>query len=208
MNKRFISLDLELEQPNTKPQTRDSKVKEATIIQVGLTVFELNFNGDINILENVEMNINYKYKISHFIKKLTNIKDEDCNNSPFTINDAREKMRELKEKYQTEDAIIEWGSGDTKALFKGVKVRDYGFSFPIDVKKLYQNFAIVNDMKPRSGLSKSMAKMGVIKKDNFQFLHLRYEERLLSSHNALCDAYNTARIYNKLLSHFNLNKGT
>jgi DNA polymerase III alpha subunit (gram-positive type) len=197
---RFIAIDLELEQPNTNQQTTDSLTDEETIIQVGIVVFELTLD-EPNIIHSETIFLHYPHPLSKFIKTLTSITDEQVNsstNSPFY---ALQKIALLRKDYGTSRQILEWGSGDVLALreHSGLSldnfINRYGFArSTINVKNIYQAYALANSIKIQGGLSKSMAKL------KLDFKNTSYNGKNKGAHWAETDALNTARIYNKLIN--------
>ena len=197
---RYISIDLEIEQPFTNIQCPDSKASTQKLIQVGIVVFELA-GGEPTILHSETMNIFYPLPLSTFIKTLTSISDEDVNNASDFPIDALRRLSDLRGSYDTSRQIVEWGSGDTTFLLEqaGVTQSDfnqmYGFArSTINVKVLFQCYALANEIKTKGGLSKSMNKLGL------QFQGTRYKGKNKGCHWAEADALNTARVYNELIN--------
>lgn len=197
---RFIAIDLELEQPCSKPQTYDSKTAEEVIIQVGIVVFELSKEDPI-ILHSETIFLHYPYPLSEFIKTLTSITDEQVNTATLAPYHALTRIGILREQYGTSRQIVEWGAGDTLELreHSGVSLDNFvnklGFArSTINVKNIFQCYALANNIKQRGGLSKSMAKL------NVEFKNTNYEGRNKGAHWAETDALNTARIFNKLIN--------
>jgi DNA polymerase III alpha subunit (gram-positive type) len=196
---RFIAIDLELEQPNTNHQTPDSKTSDEVIIQVGVVVFELA-KDEPTILHSETIFLNYPAPLSQFIKTLTSITDEQVNSSTHSPFFALERIAILRRDYEASRQIVEWGSGDTLALreHSGVSlenfVKRYGFArSTINVKNIYQCYALANNIKRQGGLSKSMSKV------NLNFKNTTFEDKNKGAHWAETDAMNTARIFNKLI---------
>jgi len=190
----FLSIDLELESPKSNPNTHDSITDSWTIIQLGISVFSLGKSNPI-FLENVCLTINYPHKLSAYIEKLTGITSEEVNTSTITLQDAIKTLRQLREKHNASRILVQWGHGDFEALKEHDTNNDlevFGRS-AYNVKHLFMLFAVTNRMKRRSGLSKSMGKLGLTFDGNI-------DGKQLWKHNALADAYNTARIFNRLLS--------
>ncbi len=195
---RYITIDLEIEQPYTNVQSPDSKVAEQALIQVGFVVFELA-EGEPTILHSETMNIYYPHPLSTFIKALTSISDEDVSNSDNYPETAVKRLRELQQQFDTSRQIVEWGSGDVSFLLESAGVSEsdfnsvYGFArSTVNVKVLYQIYAMMNGKKVRGGLSASMGQLGL------QFKGTRYQGKNKGKHWAEADALNTARIFNTL----------
>lgn len=192
---RFISIDLELEQPNTRENTKDSAIDTSKIIQVGIVVFEISENGMI-VLDKELINIHYPHPLSAFIQKLTGITSEEVNESTYNIHYALNKLVYFKEKYQTSRNLVQWGKGDDEAIEEecNIELNRVGFArSSINTKMLFQLYALMNNMKPASGLSKSMGKV----KLNFECIKINNKNH--GAHNALVDALNTAKLFNYLI---------
>lgn len=196
---RYIAIDLELEQPNTNQQTPDSQTDIEKIIQVGVVVFEISTNEPTILFSNTYM-VKYDKPLSGFIKSLTSISDSDVNNATLNAIDIIGIIQALRKEYGASRQIVEWGAGDTKALMREAELTEqelneiYGFArSQINVKTLFQAYALANDIKSRGGLSKSMGKLGL------QFKGTHYKGKNRGVHWAEADALNTARIFNKII---------
>lgn len=192
---KFISIDLELEQPNRQGIT-DSSADVPTIIQTGIVCFELG--DEINVLESKTIHHRYKHELSTFIKNLTSIETADVNASEATTDDALLCIKEIREKYDASRQLIQWGGGDDEALIMESlcynSFRDLGFSSnSINVKHLFQMYCLANGIKAQGGLSKSMRKLGL------DFKSVRWYGSVKGKHWAEADALNTAIIFNELL---------
>jgi len=195
---RFIALDTEIEQPYTREDTKDSFTAVPKLIQVGIVVFEIA-EDEPTIIHSETMNINYNYPLSAFIKTLTSITDEDVNESENSALDAVTRLRHLQQLFDTSRQLVEWGSGDVTFITEQAELTEtamnlvYGFArSTINVKVLFQVYAMMNGKKRQGGLSSSMAKVGL------QFKGTRYKDKNKGKHWAEADALNTARIFNKL----------
>jgi inhibitor of KinA sporulation pathway (predicted exonuclease) len=195
---RFLALDLEIEQPFTRADTTDSKTDVPKLIQVGIVVFELA-PAEPTILESQTMNIQYDQPLSQFIKTLTSISDEDVNMATDGARDALRRLSDLRGSYDASRQIVEWGQGDVEFLLQEAESNKdeftsmFGFGrSTINVKVLYQLYAMMNGLKRQGGLSASMGKLGL------QFKGTKYNGKNKGKHWAEADALNTARIFNKL----------
>jgi inhibitor of KinA sporulation pathway (predicted exonuclease) len=195
---RFIALDTEIEQPYTREDTKDSATIVPKLIQVGIVVFEIAEDEPV-IIHSETMNINYNYPLSAFIKTLTSITDEDVNESENSALDAVTRLRNLQQLFGTSRQLVEWGSGDVTFITEQAELTEtamnsvYGFArSTINVKVLYQVYAMMNGKKRQGGLSASMNKVGL------QFKGTRYKDKNKGKHWAEADALNTARIFNRL----------
>ena len=195
MNK-FIAIDLELEQPRSNQQTSDSQTDKEKIIQAGIVVFELSGDEPVILFSSTYM-LNYNNPLSTFIKSLTSISDSDVNNATLTTKDILGIISALRQEYGASRQIVEWGAGDTKALLQESNLTsdDVGLvRSQINVKTLFQCYALANDIKTKGGLSKSMGRLGL------QFKGTHYNGKNRGVHWAEADALNTARIFNKIIN--------
>jgi inhibitor of KinA sporulation pathway (predicted exonuclease) len=177
------SLDLELEQPYTNPQTPDSKLKMQQIIQIGVVFFN---SITSEVLHKQKWYINIEVPLSSFIKTLTDITDEQLQNGT-TTKQAYNELLDLIEKYEARRRPVTWGSGDLQALQSEVDDYRLGRS-ESNVKALWQDVAPLLGINGRGGLGRSMDKMG-----------LKFKGR---AHDALNDAENTMYVYLELLKRF------
>lgn len=151
---KVMALDLECNQPS------------GTIIQIGIVIGDPKTGA---ILEKKCWNIFTEEIISEFIIKLTGITQEMVDNGVF-LHDAYIEMTELYKKHNCTMNFVTWGGGDHWALRKQLKdhcdlnrldkiVWEYGHR-EFDVKTLFLAFAMVADKKVRSGLAKSLTRIG------------------------------------------------
>jgi len=177
IDKNFISLDLEYNQPS------------GTIIQVGLVVGNLK-TGDI--LEKYCKCVKVDEIISDYIINLTGVTQLDVDNGS-KLQDIYNDIVDLSKKYDCFRNPITWGGGDSIDLRNELKLTDQDFIFGrrwIDAKTLFVSRCFARELKHQSGLGKSMKRLG-----------LSFEGR---KHNALDDALNTFIIYRKLLEDINI----
>ena len=194
MKQPMIALDLELEQPYTNQQTPDSKLDVSKIIQLGWVIFD----HDNNILKSQRIYVNIGVPLSEFIKGLTKITDEQIA-SGGSLLDAYSALIADQVEFNTIRVVRQWGGGDmehlrieldSEQLASEMEAHDYKWQFGrsgMNVKHLYQTYALMNDMNTSGGLAKCMGR-----------LDLPWEGR--GKHDALLDAHNTARFYNLLAS--------
>lgn len=182
---RHIALDLELEQPYTKPGCSDSKVLSPTIIQVGYCIFE-NKDGNCEVLATRSFFTNYKFPISQFISDLTGITKDDMANG-IPLANIYDLMIQDQKDFKTSRILITWGSGDYEAILKELDINLGAFGrSSFNSKHLFRAYCEANGINPSGGLKKS--------------LHKADMEFIGSAHDALVDAINTARIYCHLVS--------
>jgi hypothetical protein len=196
--KKFISLDLELEQPKTNPQTPDSVLSKATIIQVGWVVFSINEDVTttddlITVHERKSHFVNIGVPLSAFIKKLTGIRDSDLVSGLGLVDAYQDLVADLK-RYNASRIVRQWGGGDmsylkveleTETILSDLERIGYKWEFGhsgFNVKHLHQAHCVANDVRHNGGLAKSMRKHG-----------LKWVGG--KAHNATIDALNTALIY-------------
>lgn len=154
-----MALDLELNQPS------------GAIIQVGITI------GDVYTGAVLEKRGWITYipealdPINPFITELTGINQEMVNNGVLLIQ-AYKEMTELYNKHNCTLNFVTWGGGDHKAVRAQLYEQkeqvapndailwEYGHR-EFDVKTLFLGFAMAGGKKVRSGLAKSMTRVGM-----------------------------------------------
>lgn len=184
-------LDLELEQPRSNPQTPDSRLLgESEIIQVGYVIYSLNpFTVIDTSCEHVDIGV----PLSAFIKQLTGITDDDITRGT-TLGAIYDELVEKQKKYAFSRVIKQWGSGDVETI-KNLIAKDlwaFGNS-GCNIKHMYQVYAEANGKNTSGGLAKSMSRCGIT-----------WDNRYGHKHNALADAYNTAKMHDFLYRQFTI----
>ena len=174
------ALDLELEQPFTNPQTPDSMLSEARIIQVGVVFFDTD---TAEILHDQAWYVNIGVPLSSFIKQLTGITDANVEQG-VSIKQAYDELLELIRAYNCIRRPIVWGSGDLHALQKEAGKSKLGRG-ESNVKAMWQDYGAAIGANHRGGLSTCLNRAG-----------LGFVGR---AHDALVDAYNTMRMYNHVM---------
>lgn len=177
MGKIFISIDLEM--------NKNSQGKVDSIIQIGAVAFSV---VPFTILEELNVIINPNELIDPFIEKLTGITQDMADNG-VDLQVGYGKLCELVIKHNAETTPVTWGGDDSHYLRDKLKAAGNLNKFifghrSLDVKTMFQTYQYANGSKPRSGLSKSMAKCG-----------LKWPTTL-PKHNALADALATAHFFN------------
>ncbi|NDD84129.1 hypothetical protein EBZ38_07625 [bacterium] len=171
----LISLDLEMNQPSN------------TIIQVGVVVGNIS-NGVV--YEKHCFYTDTKEQISQYITTLTKVTNDDLKTHGQSLTSIYSEIKRLHEYYLCFRNPLTWGGGDSILLRKQLNETGEHIDWTlgdrwIDAKTVYQSYCFANDMKPQSGLAKSMTKLG-----------LKFQG---AKHNAMDDAYNTFSIYYTLL---------
>lgn len=180
MKNRFV-FDLELEQPKSNHQCKDSLLDKEQIIQVGWCILD----PEGNILESHCQTINIGVNISQFIQNLTGIKNEDIA-SGTTLETVYLDVKDAIAKYDCSRIPVQWGGGDYECLCKEVPAfRSIFGRSSLNVKHMYQVWAEVNGINSSGGLAKSLNRVGIGWGGG-------------SKHNAEADAINTARMFHKL----------
>jgi len=182
---RFLSLDLELNQPSNK------------IIQIGACVGDIE-TGEIvdrfSIFVNPHEELGYcdgGENSSKTITDLTGITQDQVDNG-VELREAYLQLVEFAKKYETFINPITWGGGDSEAIRQQLYADPYNQNLSwifgrrwIDAKTLFVSWRFANNEPIKGGLARSMLKLG-----------LKFEGR---KHDAEDDAVNTFRIYVKLL---------
>lgn len=169
----LTALDLEFNQPSEK------------IIQIG-TAYMDTYN--LTVSKGISIFVDPGEPIDPRIVDLTGITDKIINDQAVSLNEAYDILCKW---LLTRDAFINpltWGGGDSESLRHQLDLDDNRFIYGrrwIDVKTVFITH-MINQNKPfQGGLARSMTKLG-----------LQFQGR---KHRADDDAFNTCRIYAKLL---------
>ena len=160
---RYFCIDLEMNQPSGK------------IIQIGYVIFN-PMNSSVSLERCIDVRIDEE--ISPYITDLTGI-TQSQNSGGVSLQEALLILKKDLKDHEPRKHPLEWGSGDTRTLSE--QSGEWLFKSPVNVKALYQTYALFSKKNIVSGLSQSMKNMG-----------LSFEGR---AHNALDDAKNTMRIF-------------
>lgn len=180
------AFDLELEQPKSNPNTRDSYLNEEKIIQLGYVIYKLEPEFEVVCQRSIFINIGVP--LSGYIKKLTGISDEDIA-SGGTIKEAYQQLITDLEKYDFNRVLKQWGSNDDVTLKEELHGVAWKFGrSACNIKHLSQIYLEANGMNTSGGLAKTMKKVGI-----------KFDGR---AHDAAVDALNTALMYSFLYDKF------
>lgn len=192
---RRIALDLELNTDGTNPTE--------SIIQVGYTVFDTKEG----IIETAGDYIKIDKPLYPFIINLTSISQREIDTKGVSLEQAYLNLLEFCDKHEVKfGQLVTWGSGDLSELkgqLQQAEFFDWKFGrSELNLKAVYQMFAVANGFKRSGGLKLSMKNQGL----NFvPYMDNVADEkfRQRGAHDARTDALNTARFYlhlqNKML---------
>lgn len=178
----FLALDLELNQPSNK------------IIQVGAVVGNIK-TGEV--VDKLSCIVNPKETLgtcndgTTTITQLTGITQEMVDNG-MELQDAYLQLVNMSKKWDCFCNPITWGGGDSielKEQLTGAQINGL-ISWPfgrrwIDAKTIYVTHRLANDLPPKGGLARACNSFG-----------MPFQGR---KHDAMDDAYNTFRIYYKMM---------
>jgi inhibitor of KinA sporulation pathway (predicted exonuclease) len=182
MSRHFLAIDCEFEQPS------------CALIQIGACIGDLH-TGEI--VESFSRFIKTGVPLSQFISKLTGITDYQIETEGVSLVAAYNDLLAFRARYpDIFPASVTWGAGDMWQIKKQVTdeqhkvLSDLQIVWPfgnseMDTKKFYQAYRIANGLSYRSGLGKSMGRLG-----------LQFRGR---AHNAQIDAENTWRTFHHLI---------
>lgn len=168
-----MSLDLEMNQPSGK------------IIQVGYCI------GDSDTKEIIRYPgiwTAIDEPLDERIIKLCHINVDEYNAEKTTLRQAYDTMSKHYITHGCQLNAITWGGGDTQELRDQLGMNDERWVFGRrwqDTKTIMQAYCLAKKIKHRAGLAKSMLK-----------LNMRFDG---TKHRADDDAYNTLRVYFRLL---------
>lgn len=174
MNMMF--LDLEMNQPSNK------------IIQVGWTIAD-PLSGRSYVLKGQYV---FLFEtLNPIISNLCGVTQDVLNNAP-TITQVGEELISDFKSYNCASNLVVWGDGDVRLLKSSLLTSNIELPFAnsfVNVKNLYQSWKLSKGADHlRGGLSRALTKF------QLQFIGRK--------HNARDDAYNTFRLYHRLLKEF------
>ena len=202
----WISIDLEMN--NDPTESEDNKEVEklviSDIIQIGAVAFNCNTGEIIELFncyiklpminekkQNFEVISNNSKKIHPKIIKLTGITEEILNSQGTSLYLGYKLLENFVKKHKAFRDPLSWGGNDALYLLNELKEKcnfkeKYVFgSNYFDAKKFFQSYCLINNMSMKSGLGKSMKRVGLV-----------FSGR---QHNALDDSLNTATIFHWLI---------
>lgn len=198
--KFWVSIDLEMNNDELIEKNDDSEDSEPTgfgkliisdIIQIGACVFNID-TGEVIEKLSVFVRLPKDKVLNPKIIKLTGITEEILETQGRSLYLAYRELEFMVKKYDCFNDALSWGGNDAGYLHKELqrtcnfKERFLFGSIYIDVKKIFQIWATLNNVSVRSGLGKSLTRIG----KNFKG----------RQHNALDDSYNTVIMFMFLIS--------
>ncbi len=172
-----LALDLELNKEGEKI---------TDIIQIGAVIGDI-YTGEIK--ERLSYIIKPSKPVDPFITELTGITQTMIDDRGITAPEAYLYLEDYMNDYECSRSILTWGKGDQESLKKAADRESgrgkIGHRYT-DVKTLYCEYRLANNLSMKAGLVKACENMGM------QFYG--------QAHDAMWDAYNTFEIYRKLLS--------
>jgi len=179
--RKFISLDLELNRPQT----------HSDIIQVGYCIFDLDQPAETYLVERrLYIELEPNVELDEFITTLTGIQPQQVEFGSLGAISLESAYYQMVADCREHDVFwnpVQWGAGDSRLIRERL---DAGIEWifgrrEIDVKTLFQAWAIANGLGIRAGLAKATNRLG-----------RRFSGR---KHDALDDAKNTAEVMRILL---------
>ena len=171
----FLFLDLEMDQPSQK------------IIQVGWTIGD-PVSGRVYEIEGPYVRLNGL--LNPIISNLCGVEQTTLDKADM-LDDVYSDMYADYIKHRCSSTVVTWGKGDLSLLHDQVSSRlpwPFGQHY-MDAKNLYQAWKLKTGADHlKGGLARAMTKFG-----------LHFQGR---KHNAGDDAYNTFKIYSRLLKEF------
>lgn len=194
----WISLDLEM---NNDPEIKDSDTEVESlvisdIIMIGACAFNVQ-TGEI--VDKVRIYIQLpKGKVLHpKIIKLTGISQKQLNDDGRSLYLGYKELEYFVKKHKAFKDPLSWGGNDAMYLLKELQTKCsfnekfiFGNGIYVEVKKLYQAYRLLQNKSIKSGLGKSLTKVGM----NF----------VGRQHDALDDAINAARMFLFLINKMKL----
>lgn len=154
-----MALDLEMNQPS------------GTIIQVGITIGDVYSGAVLEKRGWITYVPESLDPINPFITTLTGITQQQVNEGVLLVQ-AYKEMAELYKKHNCTLNFVTWGGGDHKELRRQLyeqknevmPTEELPWEFghrEFDVKTLFLAFAMAQKLKVRSGLAKSLTRVGM-----------------------------------------------
>ena len=181
VNTNYLAVDLEMNQPSGK------------IIQIGAVAGSSKEGEEVSYFSVI---INPREELATYIVDLTGITQVEVDGGVSFL----EGYKKLVEFAKVNDVFINpvtWGGGDICVIREELEKSDpeifldipweFGRRW-IDTKTLYCAYRIANGKPPSGGLAKAMTKFGMAFKGR--------------KHDAKDDAYNTLRMFRKLISYY------
>lgn len=176
----WISLDLEMNHKAGTDEVED-------IIQIGAVAFDFSTGKVVDSI-NIYVKLPDGKKVSPFIQKLTGITDEKlATEGRSSIYLAYMELREFVKRNDCFRDAVCWGGNDAKYLLEQLKkVCNFQEKFVFnrnyfDAKKFYQAYCQINGLNSRSGMAKSMNRLGLV-----------FEGKI---HSAYYDSLNVVKIF-------------
>lgn len=176
-----MSLDIELNNLNKKPK----------VIEIGAVVIKTE-TGEV--VEMFHTYVNPKELITEYITNLTGITNNVMETPHPDITEAYYLLKEFHKRRECLMNPIVWGSStrnDSNSIWQEACVEEDNFMGHrvIDAKTLYQSHKMKTNGKVRGGLETACKDLG-----------LGWSSTYGEPHRALADAYNTARVWDFLVS--------
>ena len=170
---KLIALDLEMNQPSNH------------IIQVGAVSFSYSPGKDARLLEVLDLKVRLPEGevLSKEISDLTGILDVS---GGVSIQDAYDRTTKFFGEQDSYFSAVTWGQGDLYLLKSqgGADKPNFWGARYIDAKTVMQTILISKGGPIKGGLNKSIENLSEV-----------WDDRFGSPHNAVADAWNTARVY-------------
>ena len=182
----YIVFDLEFNQGFDRKLNKTVSDEKCPfeIIQIGAV--KLDSNLDIIDTFNTFVKPNIYKDIHPFIKKMTNINNEDVKNAPF----FPEAFNMFKSFISEENNILcIWGNGDLKELYRNIKYYD------LSTNNLSSNY--INVQHHASVYFNNPTGKSIGLQNAITLLELNQDK---SYHNALNDAYYTSLVFKKIFN--------
>ena len=174
-NRKFLALDLELNQPSNR------------IIQVGIAISSALQSEEEYVVK--KWYLDPYEPIAEHITQLTGITSSDIQQYAVTHEYMARELAELITEHDCFVNPVTWGGGDSSELL--TEIRDRQINFPhfgrrwIDVKTFYTYIMLARGKKPSGGLGSAMGGFKLPFKG--------------TAHRADVDAFNTLRFFFHLL---------
>lgn len=196
----WISFDMEMNKDPDSEAVTDNfgKTTMADIIQLGACAFDFNTGKIVGTFKKY-VKLPTGKALDPFITTLTGITQEDLDTKGTSLYLAYKELEFFVKEMDAFRDCVSWGGNDANYLLSQLRANcDFKEKFIFgslyfDAKKFFQAYCQMNNLKLKSGMARSMRRLG-----------LNFKGRI---HDALDDSINCTTIFYFLVSKMNENVG-
>ncbi|MDD2648941.1 MAG: exonuclease domain-containing protein [Eubacteriales bacterium] len=176
----FILFDLEWNQPVSYHSSAYHEIGRKLLFEI-IQIGAVRVDAELNVLDTLLLDVKPQYykRLHPKVREMTHITQESMENGlPFD-----EAMKLFFDFIGKDSALVTWGCDDVSVLVQNMACYDYPEKLPpvYDAQRMFSEQEGLN--KSRKSLKDAMEMIGIEQEESREF------------HNALCDAYYTARVF-------------